>query len=74
MPTLFRCGSLERHSVSGLIRKAVSYVPGARYEEIPGVGHSGYAEDPATFNQRVDAFLGRVLAAESAAAPRRPGA
>ena len=39
-------------------QEIAALIPGSAYVEIPAVGHLGYAEDPATFNNAVLAFLG----------------
>ncbi len=57
VPALFVVGSLDALFPARDIRKAASFLPGARVAEIPGSGHSPYFEDPERWNQAVLDFL-----------------
>lgn len=57
LPTQVIIGELDRVIPPQEGRALAQLIPGARLDEINGVGHLGYAEQPAQFNQRVLAFL-----------------
>lgn len=56
-PTLVVIGELDRVIPPGEGRALAAAIPGARLEQIDGVGHLGYAERPERFNQVVLDFL-----------------
>jgi 3-oxoadipate enol-lactonase len=57
VPVLFICGEKDAIIPPEIIKYAVTLVPGAKYAEVPGSGHSVYFEEPAAFNQLVREFL-----------------
>lgn len=57
VPILFVVGEYDLITSPEMIREARSLIPGARYHEIPGAGHSAYFERPAEFNHVVFDFL-----------------
>ncbi len=59
-PALFLIGALDPLFTPRDIRRAASFVPGARIVEIPGSGHSPYFEDAERWNQAVLEFLQSV--------------
>ncbi len=65
-PVLFVIGALDPLFTPRDIRRAASFVPGARVVEIPGSGHSPYFEDPERWNQAVQDFLQAVSSAGNA--------
>lgn len=57
-PTLVITGELDQVLPPAGGRELAERIPNARHIEIPGVGHLGYAENPAAFNEAVLSFLG----------------
>ncbi len=57
VPTLFLVGSEDGLTPPEIIWQVHEIVPGSRYEEVAGCGHSVYFEDPETFNRIVGTFL-----------------
>lgn len=57
VPTLFVTAEQDVIFPPGMIRLASEMVPGARFKELPGAGHSSYFETAGAFNQAVDEFL-----------------
>jgi pimeloyl-ACP methyl ester carboxylesterase len=64
VPVLFIVGSLDPLFPARDIRKAASFVPGARVIEIPGSGHSPYFEDAERWNQALLDFLHALSGSE----------
>jgi pimeloyl-ACP methyl ester carboxylesterase len=62
VPVLFVCGEKDAIVPPEIIKHAVSLVPGARYVEVPGSGHSVYFEEPDAFNRAVSEFFASVAA------------
>ena len=57
VPVLFLFGSEDVLIAPETGRLAHSLIPGSRYVEIPGAGHSTYFEKPDEFNYQVASFL-----------------
>lgn len=57
IPILFLVGELDAIIPPAINRLCHEAVPGSRYQEIPGAGHSAYFEQPDEFNAAVMAFL-----------------
>lgn len=57
VPSLFLVGEHDELTDPDLVRATAEAVAGARYVEIPGAGHSAYAENPAAVNEAIRAFL-----------------
>jgi 3-oxoadipate enol-lactonase len=57
VPVQFIVGSEDALVAPEVIRYAASLVPGARYAEVPGCGHSVYFENAPAFNAILDEFL-----------------
>ena len=57
VPALFIAGAEDVIFPPEILRFAAALVPGARYEEVPGCGHSVYFEDADAFNRIVAGFL-----------------
>lgn len=60
VPVLFLAGSEDALIAPEVIRHASKLIPGARYEEVPGCGHSVYFENAPEFNRIVGAFIGSI--------------
>jgi 3-oxoadipate enol-lactonase len=60
IPTLVLVGELDRIIPADGGRELARRIVGAEIVDIPGVGHIGYAEKPATFNDAVLGFLRKV--------------
>ncbi|MGQ9370455.1 alpha/beta fold hydrolase [Azospirillum sp. ST 5-10] len=60
LPGLVTCGALDAVVPPETARRVAAAFPGATYAEIPGVGHAGYAEDPAAYAAPVLSFLETV--------------
>jgi 3-oxoadipate enol-lactonase len=61
VPVLFVCGEKDAIVPPEIIKYAVSLVPGARYVEVAGSGHSVYFEEPEAFNRAVSEFFASVV-------------
>ncbi|HLF79667.1 MAG TPA: alpha/beta hydrolase [Dehalococcoidia bacterium] len=57
MPALFIAGSDDALVAPQVIKHASTLIPGARYVEVPGCGHSVYFEDAPAFNRILEEFL-----------------
>lgn len=57
LPGLVTCGALDAVVPPAKARRVAEAWPGARYEEIPGVGHAGYVENPAAYAAPILRFL-----------------
>ena len=57
VPTLFVVGSEDPIFPPTLIKAVHELMPGSRYVELDGCGHSGYFEDAPAFNAHVGGFL-----------------
>jgi 3-oxoadipate enol-lactonase len=62
VPILYIVGTDDILYPADCIRRVQSLVPNSELVEIPGVGHSAYFEDAATFNRHLGAFLAKVWA------------
>jgi pimeloyl-ACP methyl ester carboxylesterase len=60
VPVLFVTGSHDEIFPAELLAGSAAMVPGARYVEIPGAGHSPYFEQPTAWNDAVGSFLREV--------------
>lgn len=57
VPTLVLWGSEDRIVSTDYGRLYAEAIPNARYDEIGGVGHYGYLEEPGAFVERIEPFL-----------------
>jgi pimeloyl-ACP methyl ester carboxylesterase len=57
IPTLVLAGGEDQIFSPDLLRHIAATIPGARFELLPGLGHSAYFEDAAQFNAVVGDFL-----------------
>lgn len=57
MPTLFLVGTEDRLFPPPIIQAVHQLIPNSEYVELEGCGHSGYWEDPGSFNREVSRFL-----------------
>jgi 3-oxoadipate enol-lactonase len=57
VPTLLLSGAKDNNAPAPMMAKMASYIPGARYVELDGVGHLANMERPAAFNAALDDFL-----------------
>ncbi|MCP4226412.1 MAG: alpha/beta fold hydrolase [Actinomycetia bacterium] len=60
VPVLFVAGSHDRVFPAALLRASSQLIPGARFIEIAGAGHSPYFEQPSVWNDAVLSFLQAV--------------
>jgi len=57
VPTLLLSGSKDNNAPAPMMAKMATYIPGARYVELEGVGHLANMERPKAFNAALDRFL-----------------
>lgn len=57
VPALCVAGALDRTAPAAVMEKMAAKMPLARFEALDGLGHFGWAEDPARFNELLLAFL-----------------
>jgi 3-oxoadipate enol-lactonase len=57
VPTLLLSGSKDNNAPAPMMAKMASYIPSARYVELPGVGHLANLERPEAFNDALERFL-----------------
>jgi 3-oxoadipate enol-lactonase len=57
VPTLVLSGTRDNNAPAPMMAKMASYIPAARYVELPGTGHLANLERPAAFNTALDGFL-----------------
>ena len=57
-PVLFTTGDHDALFSPAMIRESASFIPGARFHEFVGAGHSPYFEMPEAWNAVVGEFLG----------------
>jgi 3-oxoadipate enol-lactonase len=62
-PTLVLSGSKDNNAPAPMMAKMATYIPGAKYVELKGVGHLANLERPAAFNAALDQFLRAHVAA-----------
>lgn len=60
VPTLLLAGELDTQAPPKGMQRMADAIPGARLETLPGTKHMANLENPAQFNQVVDAFLARL--------------
>ena len=60
VPTLVLVGAEDALTPPGAAKEILAGVSGARYAEIPGVGHLSPLESPAAFNEELHLFLHEV--------------
>ncbi|MDP1868900.1 alpha/beta fold hydrolase [Bradyrhizobium sp.] len=63
VPTLVLSGSKDNNAPAPMMAKMATYIPGAKYVELEGVGHLANLERPAAFNAALDQFLRAHVAA-----------
>jgi pimeloyl-ACP methyl ester carboxylesterase len=64
-PVLVACGSEDRVTPPAGCRALAQSLPGSAFELLPGLGHAGYAEDPAQIRQLIERFARRCGAIQS---------
>jgi pimeloyl-ACP methyl ester carboxylesterase len=57
VPSMFLVGSEDALTPPEILRAVHKIVPGSKFVEVPGCGHSVYFEQPDTFNEIVGGFL-----------------
>ena len=57
VPSMFLVGSEDALTPPEILRAVHEIVPGSKFVEVPGCGHSVYFEQPDTFNEIVGGFL-----------------
>ncbi|QOZ08400.1 alpha/beta fold hydrolase [Bradyrhizobium sp. CCBAU 51765] len=57
VPTLLLSGSKDNNAPAPMMAKTATYIPGAAYVELPGVGHLANLERPAAFDEALGRFL-----------------
>lgn len=60
VPTLLIAGEEDKLSPPQMMERTAGYIPAARFEMIPGIGHMTQIEAPDRFNALVDGFLGAM--------------
>jgi 3-oxoadipate enol-lactonase len=60
VPVQFIVGEKDAIVPPDVIQHAATLIPGARYAEVPGAGHSVYFEDAAAFNRIVSDFFDSI--------------
>ena len=63
VPTLVLSGSKDNNAPAPMMAKMATYIPGAKYVELEGVGHLANLERPGEFNAALDQFLRPHVAA-----------
>jgi pimeloyl-ACP methyl ester carboxylesterase len=64
VPALFLVGENDAVTPRHIVEYASTLVRGARFQVLPGAGHSSYFETPDAFNAAVRAFLRELEAGE----------
>ena len=64
VPVLLVAGERDRLSPPPMMERTAGYIPDARFEMLPGIGHMTHIEDPAGFNALIDNFLTAKLGAK----------
>ena len=62
LPTLVLSGSKDNNAPAPMMAKMATYIPGATYVELEGVGHLVNLERPGDFNAALDRFPERHVA------------
>lgn len=57
IPTLLLSGSKDNNAPAPMMAKTATYIPGAAYVELAGVGHLANLERPAAFDEALGRFL-----------------
>lgn len=57
VPVMFMVGEEDVLFLPGLVHDVHRLIPGSRYVELPGAGHSAYFESPVAFNEALLGFL-----------------
>jgi 3-oxoadipate enol-lactonase len=57
VPTLLLSGAKDNNAPAPMMAKMATYIPGARYVELEGVGHLANMERPTAFNAALERFL-----------------
>ncbi|WP_407188631.1 alpha/beta fold hydrolase [Bradyrhizobium centrosematis] len=60
VPTLLLSGSKDNNAPAPMMAKTATYIPGAQYVELAGVGHLANLERPDAFDEALDRFLNSV--------------
>nr|WP_245477599.1 alpha/beta fold hydrolase [Bradyrhizobium guangxiense] len=60
VPTLLLSGSKDNNAPAPMMAKTATYIPGAQYVELAGVGHLANLERPDAFDEAIDRFLNFV--------------
>lgn len=62
VPTLLLSGSKDNNAPAPMMAKTATYIPGAEYVELPGVGHLANLERPDAFDKALAGFVDSVAA------------
>ncbi|MBR0741472.1 alpha/beta fold hydrolase [Bradyrhizobium liaoningense] len=62
IPTLLLSGSKDNNAPAPMMAKTATYIPGAEYVELAGVGHLANLERPDAFDEAIGRFLNSVPA------------
>ncbi|QIO32693.2 alpha/beta fold hydrolase [Bradyrhizobium sp. 1(2017)] len=62
IPTLLLSGSKDNNAPAPMMAKTATYIPGAEYVELAGVGHLANLERPDAFDEAIGRFLNSVTA------------
>lgn len=60
VPTLLLSGSKDNNAPAPMMAKTATYIPGAEYVELAGVGHLANLECPGAFDEALGRFLNSV--------------
>ena len=60
VPTLLLSGSKDNNAPAPMMAKTATYIPGAEYVELAGVGHLANLERPSAFDEALGRFLNSV--------------
>ncbi|WP_061027863.1 alpha/beta fold hydrolase [Bradyrhizobium sp. CCH5-F6] len=60
VPTLLLSGSKDNNAPAPMMAKTATYIPGAEYVELAGVGHLANLERPGAFDEALGRFLNSV--------------
>ncbi|MHB0768779.1 alpha/beta fold hydrolase [Bradyrhizobium sp. 5.13L] len=60
VPTLLLSGSRDNNAPAPMMAKTATYIPGAEYVELAGVGHLANLERPGAFDEALGRFLNSV--------------
>jgi 3-oxoadipate enol-lactonase len=62
IPTLLLSGSKDNNAPAPMMAKTATFIPGAEYVELAGVGHLANLERPDAFDEALGRFLNSLAA------------